>query len=146
MEIGTVVLDKSVHKTIEILKRMIVVFLFVLSEACIVAAVVYGLFRIATFDKRVYAWFFLAVSAILFFYLMYRIVRKKLLSKILLKIAWILFLICFIAALVAVALLYGSLFVRVPLIGFISVPVVIFLFFFLLPKLKVFSTIKKYFS
>jgi hypothetical protein len=125
---------------------MIVIFFFVLSEAGIVAAIVYGLFRIAIFDKGVYSWFFLAVSSVLFFYLMYRIVRKKLLSKILLQIAWILFLTCFVAALVAVALLYGSLFVRIPLVGFISVPFVIFLFFFLLPKLKVISTMKKYFS
>lgn len=139
-------MHRNIGKSLSWLKRIFIAFLFILSVICLVGVIIYSLFRIAVFDNRLYGYIYLVVSVGLFLYFIYRLIRGKKLSSVIHKIAWAFVMICVVLIVIAVALLYGSLFVRFPLIGYISAPILIFCIIVFLPRINIFSTLKKYFS
>ena len=131
-----------IRVSLGILYQVLVAFLFTVSVAVIIGGVVYGLFRMAVLDKRIYAYLYLLVVVVLFLYLLYRLIRKRRIGRVLLRLAWGALVFCLIGAFLSMAVLYGSLFVRFPLAAYISAPVIVFCLVYFLPRLKLLKRLK----
>jgi hypothetical protein len=138
--------NKHIRRSFAILKQVLAAFLIMVGAVGAVGVLVYGLLRLALFDKQVYAYFFLALCVVLFGYLMYRLVKRRKLSGILRKAAWVLLVLCLFAGIAALVFLYGSLFIRAPLVAYISAPFVLFFLFYLLPRLNTLQKIRRFLS
>jgi hypothetical protein len=135
--------NQHIKRSFAILKQVLTAFLTMVGIVGAVGVLVYGLLQVALFDKKVYAYFFLALCVGLFGYMMYRLVKRRMLSGILRKVIWFIFVLFIFGGIIALVFLYGSLFVRAPLIAYISAPFVLFSLFYLLPRLNVVQKIRR---
>jgi len=134
---------KILVKTIKVLKRFLFIFLFILSSASVMGIIVYGLFRVAVFNKRIYSFLFVAVCAVVLFYFTCRAVRRKNLSSVLLKIAKPVVVIIAAGTVLSAVMLFGGFIIRYPVLGSISAPFLIFSALYFIPKVKISSLFKK---
>lgn len=107
---------------------------------------VFGLYRIAVFSGSIYAFvFYIALGGLVIFFLL-KGIRKKLLLKVLVRMAAVLIKLLFIIFCIACVLLYGAFFVRFPVAGAIVTPVVGALTVFCFIRLKIGAFLKKWFQ
>ncbi len=149
MEIANQV--RKVSKTAKNRYRSVVgsvltMFFFILASMAGIVVMVYGLYRIAIFNKRVYGFMFLTAAAFMCSYFGYQLFRRQVVSKLFFKALKVVVLTCFSLLIVTAFALCGALILRSPIVGTISVVILLFIVFYLLPKLHVFTRIKRYFS
>jgi hypothetical protein len=136
---------KHMRRALTVLKRLFTALGFVSAVIGLIAAVVYLFFRIAVFDNQVYAYLYLAVTLLFFIYVLLLLAKRHLLGRVLLRISWIFIVIFSLCFIVAAVFVYGSLFVRNPVVGFTTAPVLIFCLIYFLPRLKPLRRLKGYF-
>jgi hypothetical protein len=137
--------NSRVKRSVAIVRRFFATLLFICAVEAVIGIVIYVLHRVAEFDKTLYAYIYLGVTAALFIYLVVRLIRKKLLGGSLLKVTWVLVVLITICGIAAAVLLYGSLFFRFPIAGYISAPFVIFGLIVLLPRMNLLQKLRKLF-
>jgi hypothetical protein len=138
--------NSHIRRSLSIVTQFLSSILFMVGVLGVVGVLIYGLLQVALFDKRVYAYFFLALCVILLCYLVFRLVRRRKLSGVLRKVARVFVVLLMVVGLVALVFIYGSLFVRAPLIAYISAPFVLFFFIYLLPRFNMLQKIRRFFS
>jgi len=138
--------NRHLKRSVNILKAVLTTFLFIVAVTGVVGVVIYALFRVAVFDEVLYAYLFLAVFLVLFGYLLFRLVRRKVLHAVLRRTAWVFIVLCMVCGTIAAAFLYGSLFIRFPIVGFASAPAVLFCLVYLLPRLNLLKKLRRFFS
>jgi hypothetical protein len=136
---------EHIRTSVGILWQILVALLFTASVAAIIGGLVYGLYRIAVFDKRIYAYLFLLVAAALFMYLVFALIKRKKIIAVLRKLAWGVLVLSISCIVLSLAVLYGSLFVRFPLAAYLSAPVIVFCLVYFLPRLKLMKKLKSFF-
>ena len=105
---------------------------------------VYGLYRIAVISKSIYAVvFYSALGGLVVFYLLSGI-KKKLLVKVMARIASVLVRLLFILFCIACVLLYGAFVVRFPVAGAAVTPILLALIIISFFKLKIGNFLRKY--
>jgi len=134
------------QRAVRILKRVFTALAFIVAVLCVIGIVVYLLYRVADFNSLIYAYVYLAAVVMLFFYFLYWLIRRKYVSRALLRVAWGLVVILSVCVILAAIFLYGALCIRLPLVGFISAPIIIFCLVYFLPRVRFFSRLKRYFS
>jgi cytochrome c oxidase assembly factor CtaG len=138
--------EKHIGKSMHLLLRVVTALLFICSVVGLIGIIAYGLFRIAEFDKSLYAWLYLIVAAILLVYGLFRLVRKGSFLPMMRRVSWIFIVIFVVCAIISAALLYGALFIRHPVIGVISAPPLIFCLVFFLPRSNLFRKLRDHFT
>jgi hypothetical protein len=138
--------NSHLKRSLSLVTQFLSSILFMVGVVGVVGVIIYGLLQVALFDKKMYAYFFLALCVILLGYLVFRLVRRRKLSGVLRKVARVFVVLLIIMGLVALVFIYGSLFVRAPLIAYISAPFVLFFFIYLLPRLNALQKIRRFFS
>ena len=105
---------------------------------------VYGLYRVAVISKSIYAVvFYSAFGGLIVFYVV-RGFRKKLLLKILVRIATALVKLLFILFCIVCIVLYAAFVVRFPVAGAAAGPILIALIMFFFLRLKIGIFFRKY--
>lgn len=105
---------------------------------------VYGLYRVAVISKSVYAVvFYIAFGGLIVFYVV-RGFRKKLLSRIFIRITAALVKLLFILFCIVCVVLYAAFVVRFPVAGAAVSPILIVLIIFSFLRLKIGVFLRKY--
>lgn len=137
-------LRNNLAKTARILKRMAIILLTASATVGLVGGITYGLYRIALFDKDVYAAVFFAAFGALVAFFIYRAVRKGYMKRVLIKTIRALTLVLLVCAIIAAFFLLGGLILRRPLIGIAAAPILFFSVMYLLPRFKVTAFFERY--
>ena len=137
---------KHIRRAVIVLQRVLIALAFVAAVIGVIGVFVYLLFRVAVFDSQLYAYLYLAAVVVLFVYLPVMLIKRKLISGVLLRVSWVLIIIVSVCSVLAAIFLYGSLCIRYPLVGFISAPIFIFCLIYFLPRLIPLRRLKRYFS
>jgi hypothetical protein len=136
---------KHIRRAFVVLTRAATALGFVVAVIGVIGAVVYLFFRIAVFDRKVYAYLYLAVAALFFVYVLILLLRRKLIGTMLLRISWVFIVMLSVCAILAAIFLYGTLFIRYPFAGSVTAPVLVFCLVYFLPRLKPLRRIKGHF-
>lgn len=136
---------KHIRKALILLQRVVTALAFVVGVIGVIGAFVYLFFRIAIFDSQVYAYLYLAVVVLFFVYLLFMLVKRRFIGRVLLRISWVFIVILSVCSILAVIFLYGSLCMRYPIAGFITAPMLIFCLIYFLPRLTPLRRLKRYF-
>ncbi len=136
---------KHIRRAVIVLQRILTAAAFVAAVIGVIGVFVYLLFRVAVFDRQVYAYLYLAAVVVLFVYLLVRIIKRKLIVVVLLRVLWVLIVIASVCSVLAAIFLYGSLCFRYPIVGFISAPIIIFCLIYFLPRFSPLRRLKRYF-
>jgi hypothetical protein len=137
---------KHIRRAVIVLQRVLTAFAFVTAVIGVIGVFVYLLFRVAVFDSQVYAYLYLAAVVVLFAYMIVMLIKRKLISGVLLRVSWILIIIVSVCLVLAAIFLYGSLCIRYPILGYVSAPIIIFCLIYFLPRLRPLRRINRYFS
>ena len=137
---------KYIRRAVIVLQRVITALAFVAAVIGVIGVFVYLLFRVAIFDSQVYAYLYLAAVVVLFVYLLVMLIKRKLISGVLLRVSWVLIVIVSVCSVLAVIFLYGSICIRYPIVGFVSAPIIVFCLIYFLPRISPLRRLKRYFS
>jgi len=125
---------------------MRVVFGFTLSllTVLITGGIIYGLYRVAIFDKAVYGIIFTLAAAAFIGFAVYRAVRVRKLRPFLVKCAHSLTSILTVLLLISGVMGCGAFIMRMPLAGSLSV-IPLGLFFYFIYRVRLFARIRALF-
>ena len=133
------------HRLVRGFKQLSVILGLIIGIVGGVGSLIYVLYRVAMFNRSVYAIiFYIALCGLIVFYT-FRGIQKKLLTSVLLKVARVLVKISVILCIVSAVMLYGALVVRYPVGGGIATAFLITLIIIAGLRFRFFTFFRKIF-
>ncbi|MFW6138566.1 MAG: hypothetical protein ACOC7U_05280 [Spirochaetota bacterium] len=130
----------------DFLKKIFIFLGIALGVVALLAGVVYLFYWFALFSRKAYSIFFLCCVVGVVVFLIVRAVKRKKIAESLHKASRFMIKMVLVFAAVSAAALYGAFLMRYPLLGLLAAPVMVFFGFFVLPRLNIIKSIKKYLS